>query len=229
MPSGEPEIFRSIQGEGVSAGTPSVFLRLAVCNLACTWCDTRYTWDWDSYDYSTGVIALPREEAQERVLAYDCPRLVITGGEPMLQQKELGPLASSLRQRGYYCEVETNGTVPPTPEMATAISQWNVSPKTSSSGNPRARREAPDALEAFRELDSAFFKFVVVEPDDVEEVGDLVRRYDLERSRVLLMPEGVTPRALAERGGWVAEACASLGYRFSPRLHIMLWGDQRGR
>ena len=229
QPSGEPEVFRSIQGEGVSAGTPTVFLRLAACNLSCTWCDTKYTWDWEHYDYTNEVASLTAEEVEERVLAFDLPHLVITGGEPLLQQGVLGPLAASLKRRGFYCEVETNGTLPPNREMAGAVSQWNVSPKTGNSGNPQERREVPEALEAFRELAGAFFKFVIVEPGDVDEVRRLADAYDIPSHRVVLMPEGVTAEALRERGAWLAEACARLGYRFSTRLHIMLWGDQRGR
>ncbi len=229
QPSGEPEIFRSIQGEGVTAGTPTAFLRLAVCNLSCTWCDTKYTWDWDSYDRSKEVVSMARDEVAQRVLAFKVPHLVITGGEPMLQQAELAPLAESLSERGYFNEVETNGTVPPSSEMVAVISQWNVSPKTTSSGNDQGRREIPLALEAFRELNNAFFKFVIVEPPDVEEVRELVDRYRLSAERVLLMPEGVTSDTVQDRGRWVAEACVQYGFRFSTRLHIMLWGDERGR
>ena len=229
MPSGEPEIFHSIQGEGVTAGTPTVFLRLAVCNLACTWCDTKYTWDWDSYDYAKEVVSLSSDEVEKRVLSFDRPHLVITGGEPLLQQRELAPLAAALKRRGYYCEVETNGTIAPTPEMAEAVAQWNVSPKTTSSGNRRDRREVPQALNDFRELDNTYFKFVIVQPEDVEEVRRLVDRYGIDSHRVLLMPEGTTAQAVQERGKWVAEACAEWGFRFSTRLHILLWGDQRGR
>jgi organic radical activating enzyme len=229
MPSGEPEIFRSIQGEGVSAGTPSVFLRLATCNLSCSWCDTKYTWDWDRYDYRKEIVSLDTAEVERRLDALECPHLVITGGEPLLQQAEIAPLASSLQNRGWYVEVETNGTIAPEAEMAEAVSQWNVSPKTGSSGNLRDRREVPDALRAFRELPGAYFKFVVVEPGDLEEVGTVVERHGLPRDRVLLMPEGVTPDAVRRRGKWAAEACVRNGYRFTTRLHILLWGDERGR
>ena len=229
MPSGEPEIFRSLQGEGVSAGTPSVFLRLATCNLACIWCDTKYTWDWQSRDYGAEVMALSGEEVNRRVLAFELPHLVITGGEPMLQQKELAPVAISLRERGFFCEVETNGTLVPDAEMVEAISQWNVSPKTTSSGNPLGRREVPQALEAFRALDNAYFKFVIVEPPDVDEVCRLAGRYGLPAERIILMPEGMTSLAVRRRGKWVAEACAERGFRYSTRLHILLWGTQRGR
>ena len=229
LPSGEPEIFSSIQGEGVSAGKPTVFLRLAMCNLACAWCDTRYTWDWDKFEIQSEVMSLSVEEAERRVVSLGRPHLVITGGEPMLQQKGLAPLATSLKRRGIYCEVETNGTVPPGPEMAASIAQWNVSPKTASSGNRRERREVPDVIEAFRDLDNAYFKFVIVKPEDIEEVSRLVARYQLDPGRVLLMPEGVTARALQQRGTWLVEACLRRGYRFTSRLHILLWGDQRGR
>jgi organic radical activating enzyme len=229
MPSGEPEIFRSIQGEGVTAGTPSVFLRLATCNLACSWCDTRYTWDWARYDFDQEVVSLSADEAEERVLAFDRPHLVITGGEPMLQQRELAPLVASLAYRGYYCEVETNGTIVPTDGIAAPVSQWNVSPKTASSGNRRERREVPTALEAFRGLGNAYFKFVVVERPDIDDVRSLADRYRIPADRVILMPEGVTPEALRRRGEWVAEACTEHGFRFSSRLHILLWGAARGR
>ena len=93
QPSGEPEIFYSLQGEGVTAGRPSVFLRLGTCNLSCSWCDTKYTWDWESYDYDSEVVAMSLSEVEERVLGFGCPRLVITGGEPMMQQARLAPLA----------------------------------------------------------------------------------------------------------------------------------------
>ena len=229
LPSGEPEIFHSIQGEGVTAGVSTVFLRLTTCNLSCTWCDTKYTWDWENYDFKKETSSMSSQDVQERVLAFDCPHLVITGGEPLLQQVELAPLASSLARRGLYCEVETNGTIAPRLEMAEAISQWNVSPKTDSSGNRRDRREVPETLMAFRELDNAYFKFVIVEPSDVEEVCGLVERYGLPADRVLLMPEGTNRQTIQKRGVWVAEACTRHGFRFSTRLHILLWGDQRGR
>ena len=229
MPSGEPEIFRSIQGEGVTAGMPTVFLRLATCNLSCSWCDTKYTWDWEHYAYAQEVGSVETDDAERRVRAFELPHLVITGGEPLLQQRELAPLASILHADGYYCEVETNGTIAPDDGMVEAISQWNVSPKIASSGNSSSRREVPDALVAFGELESAYFKFVIVAREDIDEVCELVDRYSLPAGRVVLMPEGTTPQVLTERSQWLATACAELGFRFSTRLHILLWGDRRGR
>ncbi len=229
QPSGEPEIFHSLQGEGVTAGRPSVFLRLATCNLACSWCDTKYTWDWDSYDYEREVVSLSVSEVEERVMEFRCPRLVITGGEPLMQQGRLGPLASSLKRQGFYCEVETNGTLAPSAEMVDSVSQWNVSPKLSNSGNRTERREVAGPLAAFRDLGNAYFKFVVVDPPDVDEVSALVDRYGIPAGQVVLMPEGTTADALTRRSTWLAEACTERGYRFSTRLHILLWSDERGR
>lgn len=229
MPTGEPEIFRSIQGEGVSAGVPAVFVRLTSCNLTCTWCDTRYTWDWDKFRYADEMIAMSSPEVERIIAKFQCRRVVITGGEPMLQQNELVSLVASLAADGYCNEVETNGTIAPEKGLAQVVSQWNVSPKISSSGNLIDRREVPEALAAFRDMDKAYFKFVVVDPRDVADVCNLVDRYGLPRDRVLLMPEGVTADTIRQRGSWVADACAQNGFRFSPRLHILLWGDKRGR
>ena len=261
QPSGEPEIFYSLQGEGVTAGTPTVFLRLANCNLSCSWCDTKYTWDWESYDSRREVMELSDDDAHERILAFECRHLVITGGEPLMQQralgsvvsrlasqgffcevetngtleptlqmtKAMGSVVSRLASQGFFCEVETNGTLEPTLQMTKAIAQWNVSPKLANSANKASRREVPDALRAFRDLDNAYFKFVVAEPADVDEVCQLIERHNLPSCRVLLMPEGTTPRVVSDRGKWVAQACADRGFRFTTRHHILLWGDERGR
>lgn len=228
-PSGEPEIFRSIQGEGVSAGTPAVFLRLATCNLACSWCDTRYTWDWKNFDRDREVVALERKETERRIVEFGLSNLVVTGGEPLLQQHELSALLASLSERRWRVEVETNGTITPSVEMVRHVAQWNVSPKISGSGNEIGRREVPFALSSFAARDNAYFKFVIVEPGDVGEASDLASRYGVPPERVVLMPEGVTSRVLNERGEWLAEECSVRGFRFSTRLHIHLWGNERGR
>ncbi len=229
QPDGEPEIFHSLQGEGPASGTPSVFLRLALCNLVCTWCDTKYTWDWRSHDYRTEVIELPLEQVERNILAYGCRHLVITGGEPLLQQGGLASLVRSLKGREFTFEVETNGTIAPHAELVEDVDQWNVSPKLENSGNALHRREVPGALDAFRRLPHSYFKFVVVESSDVEKVRELVERHDIPRDRVILMPEGRSRQALEHRSQWLSRVCIEEGFRFTPRLHILLWGDQRGR
>lgn len=229
MPSGQPEVFASIQGEGVSAGVPSVFLRLAVCNLHCVWCDTKYTWDWDRYDPHQEIVTLACSEVARLVQAKGPRNVVITGGEPLLQQRELGPLALELKAAGLRLEVETNGTIAPDGSLATAIDQWNVSPKLASSANGFAERECAAALLWFAAHPSAYVKFVIVDAEDVEEALDLAARYDIPRDRVILMPEGADPATLQRRSSWLVEECQRVGVRYGPRLHILLWGDQRGR
>ena len=228
QPNGEPEIFHSLQGEGAAIGTPSVFLRLALCNLICTYCDTKYTWDWRNYDYKTEVMELSLEQVEENILRYGCQHLVITGGEPLLQQKALAPLLRSLKERGFFFEIETNGTIPPDPPLEREIDQWNVSLKLATSGNARHRREVPQALQFFSRLPNAYFKFVIIENEDLEELSSLMHEYDLPGDRIILMPEGRTPAELQERSKWLSRVCIDQGFRFTPRLHILLWGDERG-
>lgn len=229
MPSGEPEIFASIQGEGASAGMPSVFVRLSLCNLRCSWCDTAYTWDWERYDPKVEIISLAVSDVLERVEQLGARNVVVTGGEPLLQQGELAPLVAELKRRGHRLEVETNGTTVPSAELAGAIDQWNVSPKLANSRNPGEKRAVPAALAWFAGQLGAFFKFVVAEPADLGEVDDLVRRYRVPVERVLLMAEGRTASVQLERSRWLVGACQEHCYRYTPRLHVLLWGDERGR
>ena len=227
-PGGEPEIFHSLQGEGAAIGTPSVFLRLGLCNLICTWCDTKYTWDWRHYDYKKEVVELPLDQVKERIMAYGCRHLVITGGEPLLQQRGLAPLIRELKGEGFFFEVETNGAIVPSSELARHIDQWNVSPKLGNSGNSPHRREVPTALKLFSRLQNAYFKFVVAAGPDLEEVSSLVEKHEISRDRVILMPEGSDAGALREKSQWLSKLCVEAGFRFTPRLHILLWGDTRG-
>ena len=230
LASGEPEIFLSVQGEGRTAGTASAFVRLATCNLACSWCDTAYTWDWASYDYDEQVMYMGPEKVASRVEALATTNVVITGGEPLLQQASgLGELACSLAGTGHSIEMETNGTIVPSDQMAGSVARWNVSPKLPSSGNPAGRREVPEALSALSALPNADWKFVITARPDVEEAARMAGRYGVPPGRVLLMPEGITASAVVARSEWVMEEAARRGFRFSSRLHVLLWGAERGR
>jgi organic radical activating enzyme len=229
LTSGEPELFATIQGEGVSAGVPSVFVRLAVCNLQCAYCDTPFSWDWTRYDPKVEIVDLEVADVARRVEAAGPRNVVLTGGEPLLQQRALVPLATALKAGGRRIEVETNGTIQPHTGLVALIDQWNVSPKLANSGNAPRARERAAPLRWFAAQPNAYFKLVVATPEDLGEATALVERYGVPRERVLLMPEGTSAQALAERSPWLAERCAELGYRFTTRLHILLWGDERGR
>ncbi|MCC7364826.1 MAG: 7-carboxy-7-deazaguanine synthase QueE [Dehalococcoidia bacterium] len=227
MADGQPEIFASVQGEGLSAGLPSTFVRLAVCNLRCSWCDTAYTWDWDRFDRAEQTLTLPVDDVLTRVREKAPKNVVITGGEPLLQRRQLMPFVQALKAGGYRVEFETNGTVAPG-ELAALVDQWNVSPKLAHSGNEGLRRIEPEALRAFAACGQANFKFVVAAPADLAEVEALASEYGIAPGRIVLMPEGRSGAELAAKSAWLAETCAERGYRFSSRLHILIWGDKRG-
>jgi organic radical activating enzyme len=222
------EVFRSLQGEGPSLGTPSTFVRLQGCTVGCTWCDTKYSWP------AAGGTTMTWPELLETVAAgraQHVENVVITGGEP-LEHPDFPRLVQELRRLGLRLEVETSGVRPPDPATATAVDQWNVSLKLRHSGVPDARRLVPDAVEAFRRLrDRVYWKFVVGRAEDVDEVDDLVARLGLTRSRVLLMPLTVAGGRDADQRGideTVWTACVARGYRFTPRAHAAIFGLRRG-
>lgn len=227
MADGRPEIFASIQGEGVSAGLPSTFIRLAICNLRCTWCDTAYTWDWERFDRAEQTMPLGIGAALDAITGLPPRNVVITGGEPLIQRRQLEPLVQELKAGGYRVEVETNGTVSPG-ELRALVDQFNVSPKLAHSGNEGLIRIDPPVLHEFAALETANFKFVVQGEAGLAEVEVLREQFAIPPGRVVLMPEGRTAAELTARSPWLAEVCTQRGYRFSTRLHILIWGDRRG-
>jgi 7-carboxy-7-deazaguanine synthase len=234
---GEPEIFASLQGEGPSAGKPCAFVRLSRCNLSCVWCDTAYTWRFEgdnrphragiAYERQANQISLSEEDVAARIAALGKPRLVVTGGEPLLQAPALARTLAAL-PAGIVVEVETNGTVAPSPTVDTLIHQYNVSPKLAHSGNPAELALLPDRLARWAEEPRAFFKFVIAEPADVDEVLALAERFAIRRERIYLMPEGTDSAVLADRERWLAQLCLDHNLTLSRRLHIDLYGDTRG-
>ncbi len=211
----EPEIFHSLQGEGPRTGTPATFLRLAQCNLACHWCDTKHSW-------GRGLEMSPAEVAA-RLLAHPGRSLVITGGEPLLQQDELAELLALL-PADFYVEIETNGTLAPSPALVQRVDQWNVSPKLAHAGNGEARALVPEVLAAFAALPHSWFKFVVQDEADWEAIAAL----GLPQGRIILMPCATTRRALDAARPAVADMCLRHGVRLGERLHLVLWDDRKG-
>lgn len=228
QPDGHPEIFYSIQGEGINTGKPAIFLRLGLCNLACTWCDTKYTWDWEQYDVKEQIMEMPLKEVEQEISGHHCSYLVITGGEPMIQQRELIPLLECLKNQESYIEIETNATILPEPEVVKLIDHWSLSPKLRNSGNPPSLREVPECYQFFGDLPSTHFKYVIRDEDDLIEVQGIAQKYNLPAERIILMPEAKDEETLVERSRWLAEVCKNQEYLFSTRLQIMLWGNKRG-
>lgn len=222
------EVFDSVQGEGASAGLPCVFLRLSHCNLRCSFCDTTYTWDWQRHRFEDEVHVEALDTVARRVLAWEPERLVVTGGEPLIQAEALGKLFALLPV-GLGIEVETNGTFAPPPELARRVTQWNVSPKLANSGEPRARRVREDVLAALLATGNAWLKLVVGTHADLEEAEALVTATAWPRERVLFMPLGATRAELAVTAPFVKAEALRRGAGYSPRLHVEQWGGVRGK
>ena len=236
----EPEIFGTLQGEGRHTGEPATFLRLSECNLQCTWCDTPYTWNFDGtpYKHDDDVkysrvdqqIKLTVGEAINQITQEQTRRLVISGGEPMLQQATLTELIKGLKNEdpSFKVDIETNGTVTPTDEMVELVDLFTVSPKLASSGNAQHKREKPKALQRFAELDNADFKFVIADESDMYDVLHYQQKYGIKHDKIWLMPEGRTKEQLDRHSQQVAELAIEYGFNLTGRLHIDLWGDKRG-
>lgn len=226
------ECFRSIQGEGPYMGWPATFIRLGYCNLRCTWCDAWYTWDQSRVDLKSTLKRLAIDRAVLMLLENDDPLVVITGGEPLLQQEALLEIREILTEQYEWYSVlqfETNGTILPDPLWdQRSTHYWIVSPKLSNNGrDSEQRRINPKAIEFFAE-GRGHFKFVISKPSDLEEVQDFVDKYKIRRDRVYVMPEGRDAQELNKRALWLVDACKQTGWKYSDRLHIRLYGDRRG-
>ncbi|MFJ7209674.1 7-carboxy-7-deazaguanine synthase QueE [Streptomyces sp. NPDC098789] len=217
----------TFQGEGPSCGHPALFIRLSRCNLTCTRCDTKETWDWSQFD--------PREESTRQavpdllVWATSSPvdLVVITGGEPLLQQRKLVPLVQGLRAAGKRVEFETNGTLAPLAELVVEGVQFNVSPKLASFGVLEEKSIRPAALQAFVASERAVFKFVASAVSDLDRIGELVRAYGLDP--VWVMPEGATSEAVIATTRALADDVAARRWYLTTRLHVLAFPDPRGR
>lgn len=215
------EIFHSIQGEGPNIGKPAVFLRLFGCNLDCAWCDSKYALTLTNTKTSTSNCnskSYSCDQILKKIQKYPCKHFVITGGEPALQQDALIPLLEGLK--GYYIEIETNGSIKL--KINKYLEQINCSPKLKNSGNK------PYLLQIKPTNKKTIYKFVVAKKSDVKEIENYIKSNRIPTDKVWLMPEGVNKKVVQERSEWIIEVCKKNGYNFSPRLHIMLYGNKRG-
>jgi len=219
------EIFYSIQGEGTLVGVPIVFVSVSGCNLRCSWCDTPYTsWNPEGDEWTNGAIVT-------EVAKYPARHVVITGGEPMLFAPVV-ELSRQLKDRGLHVTFETAGTV----YQPVSCDLMSISPKLANSTpkeSPFAARHEnlryqPDVLKQLINEFEYQLKFVVSSKEDVIEIRAIANAIHAPVDRVLLMPEGTSPERVRERGQWIAEICKQEGFRYSPRLHVDLWGDKRG-
>jgi len=212
------EIFYSIQGEGTNTGAPAIFLRLSGCHLRCSWCDSKFTWDRKSGKQMT------IEQVIKEIKKFPSTHLVITGGEPLLQQSELTNLLKELKKAKYFVEVETSATLETF--LNKFIDQYNCSPKLSNSNNKNADLKK-EVINSFPK-DKTYYKFVIDKESDIKEVENLIKKFDLPKNKIILMPQGITKKAVKEKTKWLIEICKKHNYRLSQRLHIEIWGNKKG-
>lgn len=176
-------------------------------------------------------------EILAEVKKHPAKHVVLTGGEPMVA-REIHELAAVLKKAGYHITIETAATVAP---EGIACDLASLSPKLENSA-PDARldevwrkkhetlRWQPEVVRAWLAGYGYQLKFVVAQPSDVDEIEAMLAALggDIPPAKVLLMPEGVTVEALRAKAGWLGELCKARGYRYAPRLHIELYGNQRG-
>jgi 7-carboxy-7-deazaguanine synthase len=219
------EIFYSIQGEGFLAGIPSVFIRLAGCPLSCSYCDTVY-----ARDYNDGE-ELTAEQIIEKVKAYTARHVVVTGGEPLVEQdmserKGLRELLTLLKKEAKHITIETSG-LKFLPDLPCDL--MSISPKPPHSV---AKPTPKESLNELRELIQNYdyqLKFVVANESDLSQAEQLLAGLgDYDRGKVMLMPLAAKREQYLKTAPMVAEMCKRTGLAFSPRLQILLWQGKKG-
>ncbi len=249
LEDGKPEIYHAIQGEGPTLGEPCVFVRFAMCNLQCNFCDTAYTWYFenagmDKVDHRYAkpceknkyMMDMSVEDVEQaiRIAAGKTRRVVFTGGEPLLQQNDMYKVIELLQKdsEDWLIEIETNGTLQVLDHMM--IDYINCSPKLASSGNLAFARSKPEVIKRYQELFlegvGICFKFVVGKDtmkEDLKEIRAWERANDITRYHIYLMPEGITKEAIAEGTDALIDVCRKYGYNLSTRLQVLLYGDKR--
>lgn len=233
------QIFATLQGEGITTGSKAIFLRLHFCNLACGkkdgWqCDTGYTWDRDRAEFWQESQDWPYLETANKVKRLwfdefsentpdDEKRLVITGGEPLLQQKKIAELIGYLPNWKF--EIETNGTIKPDKKLYGC--QINCSPKLSNSGNSKEKRYKPEVLKAINEMPNSWFKFVVTGLGDLDEISYIAQECHINPEKILIMPEGHTKDVTDAHLSKVKEEVEKRGWKITERKQLEWFGNKR--
>jgi len=229
----------TVQGEGKSAGKATMFIRMAMCNLKCIWCDSPHTWNFYGvesnhpikYNMLDEVHYFEAEQLYNQIAekAGELKMLVISGGEPLYQQNELIKLLRFFKKNNWWVEIETNGTIIPRTELLELVSQINCSPKLENSENPITVRRQLGALEALAKTPKANFKFVVSQRSDIPEILELSKFiHKFGMAEIRLMPLSKTREEIEMRESMVKALCYEHGFIYTTRLSILLSGTKRG-
>jgi organic radical activating enzyme len=225
------EYFSSIQGEGNYAGVLSLFLRFHFCNLTCSWCDSKYTWNLKSGKYQT----LLQNDIKTIISKSTNHHIIFTGGEPSLYSLD------KLVVPGKKYHVESNGTIIPTEPLQLIFGDrhtisraamdeniiktfnWVISPKLSNSRQMLNKQ----SLRFWAEKEYSVFKFIIRNRADLDEINDTIQQFAIDRKKVYIALEGQTLESQIKPE--LVDSIMEQGYNFSPRLHVMLWGAKRGK
>jgi 7-carboxy-7-deazaguanine synthase len=221
------EIFYSLQGEGLLAGVPSVFVRLAGCPLRCRWCDTKYAWDPTAgRDYSI-------EKIIQTIQQWPSKFVVITGGEPMINA-DLPQLVQQLKTAEKHITIETAG-IAFIQDLPCDL--MSISPKLSNSTPTEPELAAVHEnsrlnIAVLKQLMDSYnyqLKFVVDSQNDLEEINQILEKIgNVEPGKVMLMPQAAARDELLAKSPMVAEMCKRTSFTFCQRLQILLWDNQKG-
>lgn len=223
--------YDTIQGEGVYTGVPAAFLRLQNCTLNCVFCDTKEVWRTGN-PYKTQELLNMIESVGLAESLLNGQHLVITGGSPLLQQINLIKFIEQFDIRfGFlpFIEIENECVIQPLPELCAYVDCWNNSPKLSNSKIDFKNRYNAIAIGTVAVLENSWFKFVVNATDDWYEIfGNYIEPGFVDKSQVILMPEGATAEEISSHREMVIQMAIQNGVRYCTREHIMVWGKKYG-
>lgn len=220
----------TIQGENFM-GVPATFLRVMNCTLNCTWCDSVSVWRFGNPYGITEILDMwEREGVVERFRQGQ--HLILTGGSPLKQQRELVMLIERFIERFGFkpiIQIENECVLPPSEKMKSYINIWNNSPKLESSGNTRRAQYKPEVIKQTAQLLDSYFKFVVVDEEDWNEIKrDYLDTELIRRDQIVLMPQGQTREELELTRNLTIEIAIRETVRYSDRLHVVAWDKKTG-
>jgi 7-carboxy-7-deazaguanine synthase len=204
------EIFRSLQGEGVLIGTPTVFIRTVGCNLRCEWCDTEYARE--------GGQEMSVEQIMAKVDEYKTQFICLTGGEPLLQRDAIR-LMNRLLEKCYHVTLETNGTISLEDVPCSESLLISMDVKCPSSG--MEDRTMFSNIELLSPADQ--LKFIVSDKDDLRYAGDIIKKYEIKANIIFTPVGGMDLEPVAR-----FVLSKKMNARVLPQLQRLIWGDTKG-
>ena len=230
----DDKIFYTLEGEGEYVGRPSVFLRLACCNLTCSaWaskdspsgCDSYVSWSVKNKMTFEELFNILEEEQYINHLERGAI-FKISGGEPLLQQRALLQFIKQFCLRYKLIpriDFETNATIKPDNEWLDLGATFTTSPKLSTNGDSESKTYKPEVLKWHAAQDSGF-KFVITRSEDIEEIWrKYVEPFGINLNRIWFMPRCGSRDEHTEACMAVAEYAKAMHVNFSPRLHLVIW------